>query len=72
MDFTKTVIPLALMASKSMAIRPSASLATVPEPIWARGIIVKYLSLVGLLGVSLEITGDNGSQVRIFDRPTVG
>ena len=36
MDFTKTIIPLSLMASESMAH------AIDSEPIRARGIIVKY------------------------------
>ena len=33
LDFTKTIIPLALMVSESIAIDS--------EPIWAQGIIVK-------------------------------
>ena len=41
MDFTKTIIPLALMASESIA-QPSASSAIDSEPIRARGIIVNY------------------------------
>ena len=43
MDFTKTIIPLALMASESYPIRPLASWAIDSEPIRARGIIVKYI-----------------------------
>ena len=41
LDFTKTIIPLALMASESIA-QPSASSAIDSEPIRARGIIVNY------------------------------
>ena len=40
MDFTKTIIPLALMASESIA--HSAFGLIDSEPIRARGIIVKY------------------------------
>ena len=43
LDFTKTIIPLALMASEfNSQIRPSASWAIDSEPIRARRIIVKY------------------------------
>ena len=42
MDFTKTIIPLALTASESIAHWPSASSAIDSEPIRARGIIVNY------------------------------
>ena len=42
MDFTKTIIPLALMVSESIAHWPSASSAIDSEPIRARGIIVNY------------------------------
>ena len=38
MDFTKTIIPLALMASESIAHEADID----SEPIRARGIIVKY------------------------------
>ena len=47
MDFTETIIPLALMASESIAqLRPKASWAIDSEPIQARGIIVNYLMMV--------------------------
>ena len=42
MDFTKTIILLALMASKSITLRPSVSSAIDSEPIRARGIIANY------------------------------
>ena len=41
LDFTKTIIPLAVMASESIA-QPSVSSAIDSEPIRARGIIVNY------------------------------
>ena len=45
MDFTKTIIPLSLMASESIA--HSALWAIDLEPIRARGIIVKYIYFGG-------------------------
>ena len=42
MDFTKTIIPLAFMASESITHSGLASWTIESEPIRVRGIIIKY------------------------------
>ena len=54
LDFTKTIIPLALMASESIAHLAFGLVGIDSEPIRARGIIVNYL------GVQASINGVKG------------
>ena len=50
MDFTKTIILLALMASETIAHSAFCLMAIDSEPIRARGIIVKYSRFIWLNG----------------------
>ena len=46
LDFTKAIIPLALMASELIAHEVETEWAIDSEPIRARGVIVKYYFIV--------------------------
>ena len=64
MDFTKTIIPLALMASESIA----HSAAIDSELIRARGIIVKQLAaeVLQMLLIKIQFTNMYGEFIKFI------